>query len=107
MRRDIGSVVKATGVIKPMVGAEVRVGSSVSAVVSRLCVRIGDRVGKGELLAELDTREGLNTQNARELFRLKSAREPSYSEHSMVTDIRLADRATLAVLAVRFKESLW
>ncbi len=57
MRRDISSVVKATGVIKPMVGAEVRVGSSVSGVVSRLFVRIGDRVEKGELLAELDVRE--------------------------------------------------
>lgn len=56
MRRDIASVVKATGVIKPMVGAEVRVGSSVSGVVSRLYVRIGDRVEKGGLLAELDDR---------------------------------------------------
>src|SRR5215475_14152945 len=57
MRRDIATVVKATGVIKPMVGAEVRVGSSVSGVVSRLFVRIGDRVPKGQLLAELDSRE--------------------------------------------------
>ena len=56
-RRDIGSFVKATGVIKPMVGAEVRVGSSVSGVVSHLFVRIGARVEKGEMLAELDTRE--------------------------------------------------
>jgi multidrug efflux pump subunit AcrA (membrane-fusion protein) len=56
-RRDIGSVVKATGVIKPMVGAEVRVGSSASGVVARLFVRIGDRVQKGQLLAELDSRE--------------------------------------------------
>jgi len=56
-RRDMGSVVKATGVIKPMVGAEVRVGSSASGVVARLFVRIGDRVEKGQLLAELDSRE--------------------------------------------------
>lgn len=49
--------VKATGVIKPMVGAEVRVGSRVSGVVRRLFVRIGDRVEKGELLAELDDRD--------------------------------------------------
>jgi RND family efflux transporter MFP subunit len=56
-RRDVGSVVKATGVIKPMVGAEVRVGSTVSGVVSRLLVRIGDRVQKGALLAEIDSRE--------------------------------------------------
>ncbi|MGH9162389.1 MAG: efflux RND transporter periplasmic adaptor subunit [Vicinamibacteraceae bacterium] len=57
VRRDIGSVVKATGIIKPRVGAEVRVGSRVSGVVKRLYVRIGDRVTKGQLLAELDDRD--------------------------------------------------
>lgn len=57
VRRDVGSVVKATGVIKPMVGAEVRVGSRVSGVVQRLFVRVGDSVEKGQVLAELDARE--------------------------------------------------
>jgi RND family efflux transporter MFP subunit len=56
-RRTIGSFVKATGVVKPRVGAEVRVGSRVSGVVARLHVRIGDRVRRGQLLAELETRE--------------------------------------------------
>ena len=73
-RRDIGSFVKATGVIKPMVGAEVRVGSSVSGVVSHLFVRIGDRVEKGELLAELDARELIARRDASEAaVRLASA----------------------------------
>jgi RND family efflux transporter MFP subunit len=56
-RRDIGTVVKATGVIRPMIGAEVRVGSRVSGVVRRLLVQVGDRVRQGQLLAELDDRE--------------------------------------------------
>lgn len=56
-RRDLATSVKATGVIKPMIGAEVNVGSSVSGVVMRLHVQIGDRVSKGQLLAELDSRE--------------------------------------------------
>jgi macrolide-specific efflux system membrane fusion protein len=56
-RRTVGSVVKATGVIKPRIGAEVKVGSRVSGVVARLHVRIGDRVARGQLLAELETRE--------------------------------------------------
>ena len=56
-RRDIGTAVKATGVIKPMTGAEVNVGSSVSGVVMRLFVQIGDHVAKGQTLAELDNRE--------------------------------------------------
>src|SRR5579864_7944864 len=54
-RRDVGTVAKATGVIKPMIGAEVNVGSSVSGVVMRLFVQIGDHVEKGQLLAELDS----------------------------------------------------
>jgi RND family efflux transporter MFP subunit len=56
-RRDIATKVKATGVIRPMVGAEVRVGSRVSGVVRRLYVHVGDAVRKGQLLAELDDRE--------------------------------------------------
>ncbi|HKI05784.1 MAG TPA: efflux RND transporter periplasmic adaptor subunit [Thermoanaerobaculia bacterium] len=56
-RREAEPVVTATGVIKPRSGAEVRVGSRVSGVVRRLFVRIGDRVEKGRLLAELDARE--------------------------------------------------
>ncbi|HTJ23436.1 MAG TPA: efflux RND transporter periplasmic adaptor subunit [Gemmatimonadaceae bacterium] len=57
IRRDLGSQVKATGVIKPRVGAEVRVGSRISGVVRRLYVQIGDSVAKGQLLAELDDRD--------------------------------------------------
>jgi RND family efflux transporter MFP subunit len=56
-RRTIGSFVKATGVVKPRIGAEVKVGSRVSGVVARLHVRIGDRVRRGQLLAQLETRE--------------------------------------------------
>jgi RND family efflux transporter MFP subunit len=57
VRRTIGSAVKATGVVKPRIGAEVKVGSRVSGVVARLHVRIGDSVARGQLLAELETRE--------------------------------------------------
>jgi HlyD family secretion protein len=55
-RRDVGTQAKATGIIKPMIGAEVNVGSSVSGVVTRLFVQIGDHVEKGQPLAEVDSR---------------------------------------------------
>src|SRR5258708_4756760 len=51
VRRDIGSVVKATGVIKPRVGAEGRVGSRIFGVVNRLYGPIGDAVTEGQLPA--------------------------------------------------------
>lgn len=71
-RRNVGSMVKATGVIKPRVGAEVRVGSRLSGIVNRLYVQVGDAVTKGQRLAELDDRDlaarrneaGANVQRA-------------------------------------------
>jgi len=43
------------GSIKPKTGAEVKVGSQVSGIVSELKVRIGQRVEKGALLAKIDS----------------------------------------------------
>jgi len=56
-RRDIGYSVQATGIIKPKVGADVRVGSRVSGLVQHLYANIGDKVQKGDILAELDPTE--------------------------------------------------
>jgi len=56
-RRQIGSTVIATGVIRPQVGAEVRVGSRVSGILKELHVTIGDHVPEGFLLAILDPTE--------------------------------------------------
>ena len=54
---DPARLVKASGVIKPQVGAEVRVGSQLSGVVRHLHVQVGDAVTAGQRLAELDDRE--------------------------------------------------
>ncbi len=56
-RRDIDPTIRAKGIIKPSVGSEVKVGSRVSGIVSRLHVKTGDKVTKGQLLAELDPTE--------------------------------------------------
>ena len=46
--------ITATGVIRPVTGAEVNVGSRISGTVISLPVEVGDRVTVGQLLAELD-----------------------------------------------------
>ena len=53
-KRSLSSTVLATGVIKPKVGAEVRVGSRVSGTVKQLNAHVGDIVRRGDLLARLD-----------------------------------------------------
>src|SRR5690606_20204369 len=56
-RRPFAATVTAVGAIKPQIGAEVRVGSRISGRVERLRANIGDRVEKGQVIAELETAE--------------------------------------------------
>ena len=50
----LNETVMATGVIRPVTGAEVNVGSRISGTVVSLLVAVGERVEIGQLLAELD-----------------------------------------------------
>jgi RND family efflux transporter MFP subunit len=50
----LNETVMATGVIRPVTGAEVNVGSRISGTVVSLRVAVGERVEVGQLLAELD-----------------------------------------------------
>jgi multidrug resistance efflux pump len=49
--------VLATGNVRPQVGAEVKVGTRISGRVEKVLVDIGDRVEKGQILAELEKHE--------------------------------------------------
>jgi RND family efflux transporter MFP subunit len=116
-RRDIGSAVTATGVVKPMIGAEVRVGSRISGVVGQLRVRLGDAVAKGQLLAELDARE-LRARHAQAAAAVESARaDHGYAMADLrrkrglrdaqilaANDLELAERAC-AVAEQRLREA--
>jgi multidrug efflux pump subunit AcrA (membrane-fusion protein) len=54
MRRNLSATVTATGTIKAMVGAEVKVGSRIPGRVEQLAVQVGDRVKTGQVIARLE-----------------------------------------------------
>jgi len=56
-QRAFRATVAAIGAVKPQIGAEVRVGSRISGRVRRLRANIGDRVQRGQVIAELETEE--------------------------------------------------
>jgi multidrug efflux pump subunit AcrA (membrane-fusion protein) len=56
-RRAFSATVSALGAVRPQIGAEVRVGSRISGQVRRLRANIGDRVTRGAVIAELETRD--------------------------------------------------
>ncbi len=56
-RGDITGILVETGIIKPQVGAIVKIGTRATGRVTRMNVRVGDRVRNGQLIALIDDRE--------------------------------------------------
>jgi RND family efflux transporter MFP subunit len=54
IRRDFAATVLATGAVRPEVGAEVKVGARIPGKVVRLHANVGDRVVRGQVIAELE-----------------------------------------------------
>jgi len=54
---NIRGVLVATGIIKPRVGAVVRIGTRATGTITEIRVRVGDRVKRGQLIAIIDDRE--------------------------------------------------
>jgi multidrug efflux pump subunit AcrA (membrane-fusion protein) len=58
---NIRGVLVETGIIKPQVGAVVKIGSRITGTIVQMNVKIGDRVKKGDLIAHIDDREVLKS----------------------------------------------
>lgn len=54
IRRDLGATVQATGIVKPMVGSEVKVGARTPGKVVELPINVGQHVSEGEVIAKLE-----------------------------------------------------
>lgn len=68
-RGAVRRVLEATGIIKAQVGASVKIGARATGEISRVFVRVGDPVRKGQVVAEIDARE-LRAQRAEAAARL-------------------------------------
>ena len=69
-RGEVRRVLEATGIIKAQVGASVKIGAQATGAISRVYVRVGDQVKKGQVVAEIDARE-LRAQRDEAAARLK------------------------------------
>lgn len=56
-RGAVRQVLEQTGIIKPQVGAIVKIGTRATGVIERMLVKVGDRVTAGQLVAQIDSRE--------------------------------------------------
>lgn len=54
LKRDLGATVQATGIVKPMVGADVKVGARTPGKVVELPINVGDKVSDGQVIAKIE-----------------------------------------------------
>jgi len=54
---DIRGVLVETGIVKPQVGALVKIGSRITGTITQMKVKVGDWVKKNDLIALIDDRE--------------------------------------------------
>jgi len=59
-KTGIRSVLVETGIIKPQVGARIKIGARATGEIMKMMVTIGSNVKKGALIAQIDDREILN-----------------------------------------------
>jgi macrolide-specific efflux system membrane fusion protein len=53
VKRDLGATVQATGIVKPLVGADVKVGARTPGKVVELPINVGDKVAVGQVIAKV------------------------------------------------------
>jgi len=53
-KRDVTAVIQATGIVKAMVGADVKVGARMPGKVVELLINVGDKVDKGQVIARIE-----------------------------------------------------
>ena len=57
MKGSLRGVIVETGIIKPQVGAVVKIGARATGTIMKMNVKIGDKVRTGQLIALIDDRE--------------------------------------------------
>lgn len=99
-RRTFASTVTAIGSVQPQIGAEVRVGARVSGRVRRLVANIGDRVERGQVIAELET-EDLDAVVAQ-----RRAEAEAAESRRVALERRLPDQIAAARAEVTSREAM-
>lgn len=81
----------AVGTVKSKVGAEVKVGSQLSGVVTELRVNVGDKVSRGEILATLRDADWRARVDVLKADLASAVAEKEYAEGELVRAERLSD----------------
>ncbi len=96
-RGPVRQVLEQTGIVKPQVGAIVKIGARATGVIERMLVKVGDRVAVGQLVAQIDNRE-IRSQLAETQVRYQS-RQAELSRIEQVYPLHIREAEAQLALA--------
>ncbi len=103
-RGPVRQVLEQTGIVKPQVGAIVKIGARATGVIERMLVKVGDRVAVGQLVAQIDNRE-IRSQLAEARARYQ-ARKAELSRIEQIYPLRIQEAEAQLALAETATEYL-
>jgi HlyD family secretion protein len=95
-KRDLGATVQATGIVKAVVGAEVKVGSRVPGKVIALPVNVGQKVSAGQIIARLEQEDLKAKVRLQEAVLAETEAERERLRKDLDRDSQLADKNTIS-----------
>lgn len=98
-RGEVRNQLEATGIVKAQVGAIVKIGAQATGRITRMLVKVGDSVDKGDLIAEIDDRELTASRNEAQARVERARAELARIENTYPLRIREAEADVAAARA--------
>lgn len=107
VKRDLGATVQATGIVKPLVGADVKVGARTPGKVVELPINVGDKVAVGQVIAKVEQDDLIAKVKLQDAILAESKAEVKRLEKDYERDKQLQESKSISVQRFDLTESLY
>ncbi len=107
LKRDLGATVQATGIVKPLVGAEVKVGARTPGKVVELPINVGDNVTQGQVIAKIEQDDLIAKVRLQEAILAEARAEEVRLSKDYVRDKQLHDAVSISAQKMDLTEALY
>lgn len=107
LKRDLGATVQATGIVRPLIGAEVKVGARTPGKVVELPINVGDKVAQGQVIAKIEQDDLAARVKLQEALLAESAAEEARLAKDYVRDKQLHAAVSISGQKMDLTEALY